>query len=487
MPPTLLEFYGLQEHPFGTTPNPRFLFPSETHRKAQASLALGIESQFGFTALIAPPGLGKTTLLFDLLTTYRNNAQAAFVFTTQCNSLELLRYIVTDLQVPGTENETDPVRLHQKFAQFVARNPSPHPVLVVIDEAQNLDASALESVRLLSDFETPDRKLLHIILAGQPQLSQRLREPGLSQLLQRITNVSRLTPLTSDETSRYIDHRLRSAGFKREQLFSELAILKIAAESGGVPRAINRICLNALQLGFAAGHRQIGCDLIDEAAAGFDLEDIPPISPPSPAEPATIRASSGQVNFAKASRPDGDLTAAAAAVKQLPKVSTAPRIMAAEALAKAPSASPVSSRAPQAPYHAPQVHPYQWKSSGNQILWIALSIILIALAIFGYVEWRTIVASLSKSTQQIDAAQVISSLERRDKAFVLSPQQNASLPPALIIPAAGVPSYANQTEMHVSSALCTEPIRPQQPLSASSAELIYLVHVRTSEQPTVGI
>jgi general secretion pathway protein A len=432
MPSTLLEFYGLHEHPFGTTPNPRFLFLSETHRKAQASLSLGIESQFGFTALIAPPGLGKTTLLFDLLTKYRNTAQAAFVFTTQCNSLDLFRYIVTDLQIPGTENEHDPVRLHQKFAQFVARNPSPHPVLVVIDEAQNLDASALESVRLLSDFETPDRKLLHIILAGQPQLRERLRDPGLSQLLQRITSVSRLVPLTSDETARYIEHRLRAAGFTREQLFSELAIEKIAGESGGVPRAINRICLNALQIGFAGERRQIGRDLIEEAAAGFDLEDAPlfltksaaAASPESQDVSTTsaissVTQSQEPVKPARKPLPTAETTAAAVPpVKRQPEIT--PTLRTPEVAAKAAPVSAVSPR-------VTKPRPYQWKSSGHQVLWIALSIILIALAIFGYVEWQTIVTSLSKSTRELDAAQMISSTYTRPDALAPSQWPHSSL------------------------------------------------------------
>lgn len=399
----ILEFYGLLEHPFGTTPNPRFLFPSETHRRAQTSLALGIESQFGFTALIAPPGLGKTTLLFDLLTKYRATAQAAFVFTTQCNSIELFRYIATDLQIPGTENETDTVKLHQKFAQFVAHNLSPHPVLIVIDEAQNLDPSALETVRLLSDFETPERKLLHIILAGQPQLRERLRDPRLSQLLQRITCVTRLTPLSIEETSSYIEYRLHAAGFKGQTLFNDEAIAKITSESRGVPRAINRICLNALQLGYAAERRLIGRDLIDEAAVAFDLDDDPmastrtsldPLLPSTP--PATVSATNRNSPETKATpvaRP-----VAAEPSKQHRTVASVPR-PAGEKISSA-----LAPATPAAPVVSPRVRPYQW-SNGHQVLWIALSIIVITLAVFGYVEWRTIVATLADTDmpQQLGA------------------------------------------------------------------------------------
>jgi type II secretory pathway predicted ATPase ExeA len=393
----MLEFYGLQEHPFGTTPNPRFLFPSETHRRAQTSLALGIESQFGFTALIAPPGLGKTTLLFDLLSKYRSTAQAAFVFTTQCTSSELFRYIATDLQIPGTENETDTVKLHQKFAQFVAHNVSPHPVLIVIDEAQNLDASALETIRLLSDFETPDRKLLHIILAGQPQLRERLRDPRLSQLLQRITCVTRLTPLSFEETSSYIEYRLHAAGFKGQNLFSDQAVEKITAESSGVPRAINRICLNALQLGYAAERRLIGCDLIDEASVAFDLDDDPMAQLRTPLEPLLPTTPLEIVSSAKKSDPEPKLAATARPVlveprKQPRAVLPVSRLAAEKISGQFSPAAPPERTSPQ----KPRVRPYQW-SNGHQVLWIALSIIVITLAVFGYVEWQTIVATLANS------------------------------------------------------------------------------------------
>lgn len=392
----MLEFYGLLEHPFGTTPNPRFLFPSETHRRAQTSLALGIESQFGFTALIAPPGLGKTTLLFDLLTKYRTTAQAAFVFTTQCTSIELFRYIATDLQIPGTENETDPVKLHQKFAQFVAHNVSPHPVLIVIDEAQNLDPSALETVRLLSDFETPDRKLLHIILAGQPQLRERLRDPRLSQLLQRITCVTRLTPLSVEETASYIEYRLHAAGFKGKNLFSDEAVAKVTSESCGVPRAINRICLNALQLGYAAERRLIGRDLINEAAVAFDLDDDPLASLRTSLEPLLPSAPLVQPVAENKTRPEPKPLAPVRPVtteprKQTRAVPNVPRP--AEKIGSTPPVAPLELATSPQPV---RVRPYQW-SNGHQVLWIALSIIVITLAVFGYVEWRTIVATLANA------------------------------------------------------------------------------------------
>ncbi len=149
----MLEFYGLREHPFGVSPNPRFLYPSVQHREAMASLIFGIENQVGFAALIAEPGAGKTTLLFDILQRYRERASTAFVFNTQCCSgQDLLRQVVMELQIPGGESERDSIQLHQLFTAFVADRLRTKPVVIIIDEAQNLENSALETLRLLIEF-----------------------------------------------------------------------------------------------------------------------------------------------------------------------------------------------------------------------------------------------------------------------------------------------------------------------------------------------
>ena len=267
----MLEFYGLREHPFGVSPDPRFLYPSFQHREAMASLIFGIESQVGFAALIAEPGAGKTTLLFDILQRYRDRASTAFVFNTQCSGPELLRQVVLELQVPGVDGERDPLRLHQLFTEFVADRLRTKPVVIVIDEAQNLENSALETLRLLSNFEAANRKLLHIILAGQPQLASKLRHPSLTQLLQRITTVSRLERFSPAQMEECIAFRLRVAGFTGPALLSDPAMAMVKAASGGVPREINRICINAMQLGFALRQRPIGPEVIEEVMADLTL------------------------------------------------------------------------------------------------------------------------------------------------------------------------------------------------------------------------
>ena len=152
-----LKFYGLREQPFGVTPDPRFLFQSRTHREALASLQYGIQSGRGFIALLAEPGLGKTTLLFELLQRLGNSSRTAFLFQTQSNSRELMGHLLADLEL--NPNERDPVRIHEQIkALLVKESHAGRRVILVIDEAQNLDPEVLETIRLLSNFETPSAK-----------------------------------------------------------------------------------------------------------------------------------------------------------------------------------------------------------------------------------------------------------------------------------------------------------------------------------------
>src|SRR6185437_8372648 len=268
-----LKYYGLREEPFGVTPDPRFLCATPTYQEAQATLEYGIRSGRGFTALIAKPGMGKTTLLFHLLERYSRVARTAFIFLTQCDSREFLRYLMTELG--ADTGETDFVRLQEQFGQLLAREAQAgKKVIAVVDEAQNLDVSVLETVRLLSDFETPRAKLLHIILTGQPELADRLASAALLQLRQRISHLVRLEPLNAAEVNRYIDHRLRLAGYSGAPLFTTEARAAIAQRSEGIPRTINNLCFNALSLGCALQRRSIGADILAEVSADLDLEGL---------------------------------------------------------------------------------------------------------------------------------------------------------------------------------------------------------------------
>src|SRR5271156_5388808 len=198
------KYFGLREQPFGVTPDPRFLYLSAAHREALASLYYGIEANRGFLGLIARPGMGKTTILFHLLEKFRNSARTAFLFQTQCSSREFMRFLLAEL---GYESDGhDFVRMHEEFNRRLLQEArAGNRFIIVIDEAQNLDPAVLETVRLLSDFETPRAKLLQIILSGQPELAEKLAHPGLNQLHQRIASFIGLTPLGAEETARFID------------------------------------------------------------------------------------------------------------------------------------------------------------------------------------------------------------------------------------------------------------------------------------------
>jgi len=290
----LLDFYNLREQPFGVTPDPRFLYLSATHREAMASILYGVQSSRGFTTLIAKPGMGKTTLLYCLLERLRSSARTAFIFQTQCNSHELLRYLAADLGVET--NGQDIVETHQQLNQFLVREAEKGGrVVVIIDEAQNLSEEVLESVRLLTNFETPKAKLVQVILAGQPPLADRLASPALSQLLQRVSISARLMPFTRSEVDGYINHRLLIAGHTGKDLFDSEALSMIAEYSEGIPRKINNMCFNALSIGCALGKNVVGRAVLEEVIRDSDINllrtEAPAAisSPPVEPEPLSVR------------------------------------------------------------------------------------------------------------------------------------------------------------------------------------------------------
>ena len=265
-----LEFYGLREQPFGVTPDPRFMYLSPAHREALASLYYGIESGRGFLALIAKPGMGKTTLLFHLLEKFRNSARTAFLFQTQCSSREFMRFLLAELGIES--HDQDFVRMHEEFNKLLLQEArAGRRFIVVVDEAQNLDATVLETVRLLSDFETPRAKLLQIILSGQPELADKLASRNMAQLRQRVSLLNRLTPLSLEETRKYIEHRLTVSGHSGPLPFTAEALAEIAQFTEGIPRNINNFCFNALSLGCALRQQVIDPALVHEIINDLDI------------------------------------------------------------------------------------------------------------------------------------------------------------------------------------------------------------------------
>src|SRR5579862_518912 len=214
-----LEFYGLKEQPFGVTPDPRFFFLSPSHREALASLYYSIEAKRGFSALVANPGMGKTSLIFRVMDSLKSSMRTAFLFQTQgSDSRSFLRSILNDAGIP-CDTEEDVSLMHELLNEVLLEEASSGRRFVLfIDEAQNLDGEVLESIRLLSNFETPTAKLMHIVLAGQPALSEKLARPELVQLKQRVASVIQLSAFSLRETTEYVNHRLQVAGYSGARL-----------------------------------------------------------------------------------------------------------------------------------------------------------------------------------------------------------------------------------------------------------------------------
>jgi general secretion pathway protein A len=274
--------FQFKEQPFGVTPDPRYLYCSATHREALASLYYGVSARRGFTALIARPGMGKTTLLFEFLTKIGGSARTVFLFQPQLTPRDLLRSVLEDLAVE--HDASDVGEMQRKLNEcLVGQSKEGKQIIVVIDEAQNLDERVLEVVRMLSNFETPREKLMHLILAGQPDLAATLASPRMVQLRQRISIVARLKPFDLNETNLYIDHRLRVAGYEaKTSLFSKRALEMVAYHSGGIPRNINTLCFNSLSMACALKARTIDVEVVEEVLGDLDLNSLFQRSPKAP-------------------------------------------------------------------------------------------------------------------------------------------------------------------------------------------------------------
>jgi general secretion pathway protein A len=257
-----LEYYGLKQAPFDLTPNPRFLFHSAKHREALNHLLYGIRERKGFVQLTGEVGAGKTTLCRALMEQLDGQFSTALILNPVLNSDELMKAIATEfgLNVRGFDR-LDTVAAISEF--LVRQIEQKREAVLIIDEAQDLTVDLLEQVRLLSNIETDDRKLLQIVLLGQPELRARLNSPHLRQLRQRITVRYHLKPLTRFEARQYIQHRLELAGAKGAPYFTRPAHWRIFGYSRGIPRLINALCDKALLAGYVEHsdritHRMIG-------------------------------------------------------------------------------------------------------------------------------------------------------------------------------------------------------------------------------------
>jgi general secretion pathway protein A len=257
-------FYGLNEKPFSIQPDPDFLFMGKRHTLAYSMLEYSIRNKAGFAVISGEIGCGKTTLIRHLLNNLGDDVCIGLVYNTHQEIGNLLEWIMLAFGQPYAG--LSPVALYESFQQFLITQYSlGKRVLLIVDEAQNLGPSALESLRMLSNINADKDQLLQMILVGQPQLKDLLRRPDLQQFVQRVSTHFFIPPLESSEVARYIEHRLRTAG-RTEPLFTPEACARIAELSRGIPRIINILCDTALVYGFSGDAGEIGRDLIDEVA-----------------------------------------------------------------------------------------------------------------------------------------------------------------------------------------------------------------------------
>ncbi len=258
-----LEHFGFLEEPFGATPDPKLLYFSREHAEALAALHYGLVERRGFLVLTGRPGMGKTTILRYLLQRWKDRAATAFVFHPPETREQMIAAVLEDLELTAGGSYAEGRRLLEALAVECCRQGK--RLLLIFDEAQAIPPAVLEEIRLLSNLETPEEKLVEIILAGQPALLEKLQAPECEQLRQRVSIWARLLELDEEEVRRYVEQRLRLAG-GRKRLFTGRALSRLARASQGIPRTINALCFQALSEAFAEGKKKVDEGLLRRAA-----------------------------------------------------------------------------------------------------------------------------------------------------------------------------------------------------------------------------
>ena len=272
-------FYGFRERPFDLTPNPRFLVMTDVHREALSNLEYGIASRTGITLLVGDAGTGKTTLIRTALERQPSRVHCVHLQNPALTRAEFVEMLAWRFELSDRARESKTALLLELEEVLRKRAEAGESTVLLIDEAQSLPRDILEEIRLLANIETTERKLLSVIMAGQPEVTSLLNDDSLRQLKQRVALRCELRPLTLQETAGYIAGRIRSAGGLGAQVFTREAVTLIHERSRGIPRTISVICDNALLTGFAIGQRPINSATVREVCRDFDLSnerDEPP-------------------------------------------------------------------------------------------------------------------------------------------------------------------------------------------------------------------
>jgi len=265
-------FFGFTESPFNLSPDPAFFFRSEQHEEALANLVYGVQARKGFIVLAGEVGTGKTTML-ECLRDYLESQyiEFAFLFNSRINPEQFFEMIAYDLNLPCERTSKTEVlfALNQVLVEEAQEG---RTVVLIVDEAHNLEWEVLEEIRLLGNLETRNGKLLQIVLAGQPELDRKLDAPNLRQLKQRIVLRCNLRPFTLRDSVDYIQSRLERAGMREQTVFSEDVLAEIHVRSQGTPRLINALCDNMLLTAFATETKACTVEMLDEVSRDLRLE-----------------------------------------------------------------------------------------------------------------------------------------------------------------------------------------------------------------------
>ncbi len=270
------KFYGLAERPFDLTPNPRFLFITPRQREALANLRYGLTTARGLTLLLGEAGAGKTTLLQAMLAEVAATPhQTVLINNPTLTRKEFYQHLAESFQLSARAAESKTHFLFELWRELLERAKVGRCTSIILDEAQSAPYHLLEEIRLLGNMETPTTKLLNVILSGQPELAERLNDPSLRQLKQRVSLRCELGPFDLRDTASYIAGRLRIAGGNAAEVFTQKAVIEIFEFSRGLPRTINVIADNALIGGFAGQVRPVTGELVREVCADFDIQQKP--------------------------------------------------------------------------------------------------------------------------------------------------------------------------------------------------------------------